>query len=123
MKATRNSRSLKLSKKFAARLASIPAHEKLHAVVLLETSDGRSASQRQTPGQRRVSIGTLREVCRPVLVDMDQILAEWGGRRLDDDVSALGTVAVEATPAGIRVLANLKVVKTVLEDQHVSLLT
>lgn len=52
---------------------------------------------------------------------MDEVLAKWGGRRLDDDVSALGTVAIEATPAGIKILANLKDVQTVIEDQNVSL--
>ena len=122
MKAAANRWSSKLSKEFAARLASTPTHETLHAVVLLDTSEQRSAPVRQTPRRRRAAIGTLREACRPVLVDMDEILAKRGGRRLDDDVSALGTVAVEATPGVIRILANLKDVKTVLEDQNVSML-
>ena len=122
MRAAANRWSSKLSKEFAARLASTPAHETLLAVVLLDTSDQCSASFRQTPRQRRTVIGTLREACRPVLVDMDKILAKWGGRRLDDDVSALGTVAVEATPGVIKILANLKDVKTVLEDQNISML-
>ena len=37
-------------------------------------------------------------------------------------MKAAATVAVEATPAAIRILANLKGVQTVLEDQNVSLL-
>jgi hypothetical protein len=122
MKADANRWPSKLSKEFVARLASIPGHETLHAVVLLETSERCSASQRHTPRQRRAAIGALRSACRPVLVDMDEILAKRGGRRLDDDVSALGTVAVEATPGVIKILANLKDVKTVLEDQNVSML-
>ena len=122
MRAAANRWSSKLSKEFAARLASTPAHETLLAVVLLDTSDQCSASFRQTPRQRQAVIGTLREACRPVLVDLDKILAKWGGRRLDDDVSALGTVAVEATPGVIKILANLKDVKTVLEDQNISML-
>jgi hypothetical protein len=122
MKAAANHWSLKLSQEFATRLASIPADERLHAVVLLKTSEQRSASHRQTPRQRRAAIGALREACRPALIDLDQVLAKWGGRRLDDEVSALRTVAVEATPAAIRILANLKGVQTVLEDQSVSLL-
>ena len=105
----------------AARLASIPADETLHAVVLLETSEQSSAPHRHNLRQRRTAIGALRIACRPVLVDMDEVLAKWGGRRLDDEVSALGTVAIEATPAGIKILANLKDVQTVIEDQNVSL--
>ena len=122
MKAAANRWPSKLSKEFAARLASIPAHETLHAVVFLKTSEQRSASHRHTTRQRRAAIGALRKACRPALVDMDEVLAKWGGRRLDDDVSALGTVAVEATPGVIKILANLKDVKTVLEDQNVSML-
>lgn len=121
MSSTRHRRTLKLSREFASRLASLPADTKLHAVVLLYTSAGRSASQRRAPDQRQAAIDALRDVSRPVLVDVDQILAKWGGRRLDDEVSPLGTVAVEATPAGIKVLADLKDVKAVLEDQNISL--
>ena len=122
MRAAANRWSSKLSEEFAARLASTPAHEMLLAVVLLDTSEQCRASFRETPRQRRAAVASLREASRPVLVDMDRILAKWGGRRLDDDVSALGTVAVEATPGVIRILANLKDVKTVLEDQNISML-
>ena len=78
MKAAANHWSLKLSQEFATRLASIPADERLHAVVLLKTSEQRSASHRQTPRQRRAAIGALREACRPALIDLDQVLAEMG---------------------------------------------
>ena len=122
MKADANRWPSKLSKEFVARLASLPAHETLHAVVLIDTREQRSASVRQTPRQRRAAIGALRRASRHILVDLDEILAKRGGRRLDDDVSALGTVAVEATPGVIKILANLKDVKTVLEDQSVSML-
>ena len=123
MSSTRNSSSVKLSEEFAGRLASLPPNEKLHAVVLLEgKADGQRTSHRQTRDQRRAPLDALRKTARSALVEMDHILTECGGRRLDDNVSALGTVAVEATPAGIRSLARLKNVKTVLEDQKVSLL-
>ena len=123
MVSTRNSSSLKLSKEFAGRLASLPPSEKLHAVVLLEGKpDGQRTSSRQTRDQRRAALDARRQTARSALVEVDHILKECGGRRLDGDVSALGTVAVEATPAGIRALASLKDVKSVLEDQKVSLL-
>ena len=79
-----------------------------------------SRSKRLANAYRRVA-PSINAACRPVLVDMDEVLAKWGGRRLDDEVSALGTVAIEATPAGIKILANLKDVQTVIEDQNVSL--
>ena len=123
MKSSCNHSSLKLSKEFAARLASLPPNEKLNAVVLLEVKHEKGALHRQTHGQRRAVIDALREIGGPIIVEMDHILEKCGGRRLDDKVTALGTVAVEATPGGIRVLADLKDVKTILEDQKISLLS
>lgn len=122
MEATGNLRPSKLSKEFAARLDSTPAHEKLYAVVLLEARHERTRSHRHKSRQRRVAVGALRKACGPVLVKLDEILSNCGGRRIDDEVSALGTVAIEATPAGIKKLARLRDVKSVLEDQNVSLL-
>ena len=122
MEANVNLRSSKLSKEFAARLDSTPAHEKLYAVVLLEARHERTRSHRHKSGQRRTAVGALRKACGPVLVELDEILSNCGGRRIDDKVSALGTVAIVATPAGIKKLARLRDVKSVLEDQNVSLL-
>ena len=122
MKTAGNRWTAKLSREFATRLESIPAHQKLHAVILLETGEEYPPAPPHSRRRRTQTIDALRNACRPVLVDMDEILAKFGGRRLDDDVSVLGTVAVEATPAGIRILADLEDVKTVLEDQDVSLL-
>ena len=122
MEATRNRKPSKLSEEFAARLDSTPAHEKLYAVVLLDPRHERTRSHRHSSRQRRATVGALRKACRHVLVDLDEILENCGGRRIDNEVSALGTVAVEATPAGIKKLARLKDVKTVLGDQNVSLL-
>ena len=52
---------------------------------------------------------------------MDKTLEKFGGWRFQADLSALGTIAVEATPAGINALAQSKSVKTILEDQRVTL--
>ena len=90
MKADANRWPSKLSKEFVARLASIPGHETLHAVVLLETSERCSASQRHTL--------VVREERRSA------------------------TLTVVEAPGVIKILANLKDVKTVLEDQNVSML-
>ena len=122
MEATENRITSKLSEEFSARLDSSPAHEKLYAVVLLELRRERSRSHRQSSCQRDAAVGALRENCKRVLVDLDEILATCGGRRIDENVSALGTVSIEATPAGIRKIALLQDVKTVFEDQKLSLI-
>ena len=120
---TEKSSSSKVSAEFSDRLNSLPPNRKLHAVVLVNTdASGEKTSQRQSRAERRVKLDELREAARSVLKKVDAVLEECGGRRLDKDVTALGTVAVEATPAGIEALARLKNVKTVFEDQPVSLL-
>lgn len=120
---TGKSTSSKVSAEFSDRLDLLSPDRKLHAVVLLNTgASGEKTSRRQTRTERRVKLDQLREAARSVLEKVDAVLSECGGRRLDRDVTALGTVAVEATPAGIQALARLKSVKAVFEDQPVSLL-
>lgn len=113
--------SRRLSNEFAARLASIPAKQKLHVVVLLAARPEDGGEGRQSEGDRPSRVTAVRRYTGRTLESMDQILATPGGRRLDENVNAIGAVAVEATPAGIRRLGNLKDVETVLEDQSVSL--
>ena len=101
----------------STQLGSIPAGR--DAARRCPAQDKRTA-QRLSPSDSSAKKSGHRRTSR--LIDLDQVLAKWGGRRLDDEVSALRTVAVEATPAAIRILANLEGVQTVLEDQSVSLL-
>ena len=46
---------------------------------------------------------------------------QWrpGAKRLDETVTALGTVHVEATAAGIRALAESPRIRAVIEDQPI----
>ena len=63
----------------------------------------------------------MRKSARVALEQMDKTLEKFGGRRLQADLNPLGTIAVEATPAGINALARSKSVKAILEDQRVTL--
>jgi hypothetical protein len=56
------------------------------------------------------------------MVDIDRILEHWGGRRLADQVDALGSVPVEATAAATRELAASECVRAIILDQVVSAL-
>ena len=49
--------------------------------------------------------------------EVDGVLGRFDGKRLGDGVTALGTVLVEATPAGILALSESQHVDAVLEDQ------
>lgn len=52
---------------------------------------------------------------------IDAILARYGGRRIGE-VTTLGTVAVETTAEGMRMLRATPAVQAVLEDQPLTLL-
>lgn len=117
------SSSSKVSAEFSDRLSSLPADRKLHAVVLLDTApNAEKTAARQSRSERKAALDVIRQSARSALEKVDSVLKECGGRRLDNEVTALGTVTVEATPAAIHALARLKDVKTVFEDQPVSLL-
>jgi len=50
---------------------------------------------------------------------IDAILRDNGGRRLGDEPTALGTIAVETTANGVRALAESEHVAAILDDQPV----
>jgi NADPH-dependent ferric siderophore reductase len=52
---------------------------------------------------------------------IEAILSRYGGRRIGE-VTSLGTVAVETTAEGIRMLRATPVVQAVLEDEPLTLL-
>jgi hypothetical protein len=56
------------------------------------------------------------------MMEIDRVLARFGGRGLAERVDALGGLPVETTPAGVRALAATEGVKAILENQTVSLL-
>ncbi len=78
--------------------------------------------KRQSSDERQRRLEFIREEGKPFLSRMDELLKQYGGRRLSEDVNALGCVTVESSVEGIFALANLDFVKSILEDQAVSLL-
>jgi hypothetical protein len=76
-----------------------------------------------SPEERRAAATAQQESSRKVLHCVDSVLESSGGKRLQDQPNALGTVLVETTPAGVEELARVDVVKAVMEDQGISLLS
>ena len=112
----------KISREFGNRLAGMPPEEKVQAVVVLERNSAkRPTSRRQDRAERALAIEAVKKSAGTALAQMDKTLKEFGGRRLQADLTALGTITVEATPAGIKALALSKGVRAVLEDQRMSL--
>jgi hypothetical protein len=113
-----------ISREFSARLSRLKPGQKVRAVVLLRVGDSEpSTASRQSPSSRREKIAAVRRSVEAALPDIDRVLFEHAGRRLSASADALGSIAVEATPAGIRALADSEHVKAVLEDQAVGILS
>ena len=113
----------KISPELDKRLAVLSVDDRIHAIVLLESPRDRDPEgARPTRAQRRTIMQRLRNHGEQVLPEIDSVLARFSGRRLADQVNALGSLPVETTAAGIRALAESDRVKAILEDQPVSLL-
>lgn len=112
------SRSKKISREFAARLARLEPGEKVRAVVLLHTKGAAGApGKRQSPEERAAAVEAVRKSAERALNDVDELLAQFDGKRLAKKPDALGSIPVETTAEGIRALTSSRRVKAVLEDQ------
>lgn len=115
--------SEKISAQFFARLKRLKPNDRLRAVVLLNTpeTDGKSSRVRPTREERRQEAGNLRDSLGSAVREIDEILERVGGRRLSQQPSALGTLAIETTTKGIAALVESDYVKTIVDDQPIAL--
>ena len=112
---------LKLSPQFQVRLASLAPEQSLRSIVLLEVGDLKSSgSKRRSSSERRAVADSVRTVANQSLNTIDQILDKFGGVRLSQSVTSLGSIVVESNASGIISLAASDHVKAVLEDQAIS---
>lgn len=94
-----------------------PGQELVRAVVLISKANGSStAARRPSRGERRSLIELRRSEAEDAFPAIDAILKRFGGRRIGG-ATALGTVAVETTAEGIRMLRVAPVVEAIMEDQ------
>ncbi len=112
----------KISGEFIVRLDQLGPGQTVRAIVLLrgKGSGKPSTGTRQSHLQRKAAVDTMLQSTEVALKDIDDILKDVGGRRLEKRPGALGSILVETTPAGINALAASKWVKTILEDQPIS---
>ena len=109
-----------ISREFAARLDSIGAKQLVRAIVMLQAGgNGEALARRQSRQERQETIERFRQFSRDTLPEIDHILEQYDGKRLSQDVDALGSISVETTAEGIRALASSEHVKAVFEDQPI----
>ena len=114
-----NSADEKISDPFRKRLQRLGTHEKIHALVLLRTSHSGS-SRRQTSAERKAAIEAIQKEAATAMEEIDRILGQHDGKRLDEAPNALGCIAIETTGDGVLAVTESDSVKAVLEDQPIS---
>jgi hypothetical protein len=121
-------RYAKISPEFAARLADLSPGAHVRAILLLQTQAPAGGSEtgpsegRQSRDQRRQAMEATRRSAEQALGDIDAILEHYGGKRLANGASVLGSIPIETTAKGIDALAASNHVKAILEDQNASLI-
>lgn len=120
-----NKQGNKISPEFEARLSGLPSKKKIRAVVLIENQgrDGKDSQPVSRAAMRRRALSAAKRSAKDALPQLDNILLKHDGRKLAPSVDALGSIAVETTPAGIRALAKSIHVKAILEDQAITLIS
>ena len=109
-----------ISREFTARLNRLGAKQKVRAIVLLQTGENKANPTKPSSRQKRKeAIEKVRQASRSSLPNIDQILAQHSGKRLSEEVDALGSIAVESTAEGIKALAASEHVKAIFEDQEI----
>ena len=109
-----------ISRELAVKLKGLPPKQTLRAMVMLRTDEnGVSKADRSSRQEREATIQRVREASRSALPEIDLILTCHHGKRLSDDVDALGSITVETTAEGIKELSASEHVKAILEDQPI----
>lgn len=98
----------------SAKLLQVVVMVDLPAVDTLEDRSEIRARRKRIAAQAKAAT-------RNVSNEMDGVLKRFGGRRFDIEAGAIGAIAVETTPDGIRAIAALDDVSAVVEDQPLQL--
>jgi hypothetical protein len=109
----------KISDEFADRLAALPPGHQVRAVVLPAPYMVNGNGTRVRGEAREALVREARTRTEETFDDIDNVLAEVGGKRLTDRGNALGFIIVETCPDGIAAIADLAWVGTVMEDQTI----
>ncbi len=115
---------MKISPEFAARLERRKPDEMVRAVLMLDTQPPVvGAGRRELRARRSELTEAARRSVQAALEDINKILDQYDGHCLENtNLGALGGIAVETTPAGIKALAERPKVRAIVEDQSISLI-
>jgi hypothetical protein len=117
--------STKISQEFATRLSQRKPDEPVRVVLMLSSAPAAADRGRRALKERRAELAeAARREVEEAEHDVDHVLEEYGGQRLTGgNLSTLGGLVVETTPAGVMALAQCPQVRVVMEDQTISLIS
>lgn len=110
----------KISPGFVARLNSLAASETVRVVLLLRRDDRPASPAPRSRVVRHERIEAIRRFVQDTWDDIDNILHQYGGRRLQETPDIFGSIVVETTTSGIRALTKSDSVTAIMEDQRIN---
>jgi hypothetical protein len=110
----------KISPELASRLRRLEPGHHVRVVLFLETPPPPAQAARQPPEVRQSSVEAVKRSTQRAVSAVDRILADHGGERLSKSPTALGSLNVETTAAGVSALARSRWVKSLVEDQSIA---
>lgn len=114
-----NGQEPKISDEFAERLATMPCEQQVRAIVMPAPYMVRKGEGRPRGAERQAIMRETRRRTEQTFAEIDEVLAETGGRRITKAGNTLGFIVVETTADGIEAICDLEWVGTVLEDQPI----
>ena len=106
-----------LSQDLAAKLDRMRATDRL-TLIVVAACDHADAKPRGQVG-RNQRLYAQRQAALAVMPQVARVLGKHGGTLMQTEPSALGTIVVEASPAGARAIADLPEIEAVMEDQPI----
>ena len=96
----------------------------VRAIVVLETErTSEGIGRRALRRQRKELTEAAERAVEAATDDITEIVEKFGGHLLISKLDTLSSLAVETTPAGIKALADCPIVRAILEDQSISLIS
>ncbi|MEM6646831.1 MAG: hypothetical protein AAF730_11315 [Bacteroidota bacterium] len=113
-----SARASKISTAFEQRLSGMGEHDQLQVLIMVNASS-EGPAQRQSRRQRAEAIQSMHSATDGALDAIDAVLNQNEGQRLGQ-IGTLGTLPATVTVQGVRALAALPDVRTILENQDVT---
>lgn len=106
---------MEISERLIARVSEAARDQAFRVLLVLA---GMPVSNDRSRATRQETIRLSKARGKALMPLIDELLATHGGKLLDSEPSALGTLSVETTADGVRALTKLPQIHSIIEDQN-----